>query len=71
MLFSIYCVLYPCYFCKLLGFMFLFVGFMVCTMLYAASMFLLNQYIYPNVMHFLVKYCHSCALIGLFLDAYT
>ena len=44
---------------------------MVCTMHYAASMILLNQYFYPNVMHLLVKYCHSCALVGLFLDAYT
>ena len=64
---SILC-LHPCCFCKLLGFL---VGFMVCTMLYAASMFSLNQYFYLNVMHFLVKYCHSCALVGLFLDAYT
>ena len=72
MLFSLYCVLYPRCFCKLLGIFYAFlVGFMVCTMLYAASMFLLNQYFYPNVMHFLVKYCHSCALVGLFLDAYT
>ena len=65
--------LYPCCFCKLLGlcFMHWFVGFIVCTMLLCSLYALFIQYFYLNVMHFPFKYCHSCALIGLFLDAYT
>ena len=49
----------------------LFVGFMVCTMLLCSLYALFNQYFYLNVMHFPFKYCHSCALVGLFLDVYT
>ena len=48
----------------------LFVGFMVCTMLLYSLYALFNQYFYLNVMHLPFKYCHSCALVGLFLDAY-
>ena len=48
----------------------LFAGFMVSTMLLYSLYALFNQYFYLNVMHLPFKYCHSCALVGLFLDAY-
>ena len=50
----------------------LFVGFMVCTMLLCSlyALFLVSTS-KLNAMHFPFKYCHSYALVGLFLDAYT
>ena len=50
----------------------LFVGFMVCTMLLCSlyALFLISTS-KLNAMHFPFKYCHSYALVGLFLDAYT
>ena len=72
MFLSIYCV---CTYVTLYAFrvMFyaLFVGFMVCTMLLCSLYALFIQYFYLNAMHFPFKYCHSCAFVGLFLDAYT
>ena len=49
----------------------LFVGFMVCTMLYAAFYALFKSVLLSKCLAFSFKYCHSCTLVGLFLDAYT
>ena len=89
MLFKIYCALYPCCLCKLLGLCFYayFVGFMVCTLLNAAfyAFFksvllskclaafyaLFKSVLLSKCLAFCIKYCHSYALVGLFLNAYT
>ena len=52
-----------CIVCRLYGVYYAFMQ------LFFFAMFI--QYFHLNVMHFPFQYCHSCALVGLFLDAYT
>ena len=49
----------------------IFVGFMVCTMLYTTFYALFKSVLLSKCLAFCFKYCHSCALVRLFLDAYT
>ena len=48
-----------------------YVGFMVCTLLNAAFYAMLKSVLISKCLAFWFMYCHSCALVGLFLDAYT
>ena len=63
----------PMCLCKLLGLCFYayFVGFMVCTLFNAAFYVMLKSVLLSKCLAFCFKYCHSCALVGLFLDVYT
>ena len=70
----VFCIWFvPMCLCKLLGLCFYayFVGFMICTLFNAAFYAMLKSVLLSKCLAFCFMYCHSCALVRLFLDAYT